>query len=369
MMAKRFDGSSLQAAAQRLPQGGPRMAALLDAIRQADEAGDHYWRMLLRYDYACQAIFHDDPPKAMPAAAEFNSIFQLHGEVLYAASRDGAPEMHLMITQMGIDPIVNLPQIPMEQWEEQMQAFRALVQKYHEGLRTYWSQMCQFWQYVDKEQAYAYFQKFWKTGRDGLSDCRACERSLAVRMCLLNGDRAAADEYAKPMEQGRVWFCNDTPQRYWLAYLEDALDRGETDRARIYANKLFRKADRDRNDLSFLGAVIRAWSKTEDDLGRALHLALKRLEWTCGMWDQKKLYDYYKGCCVCFQALSKREPVLELEPDTGESIPESFPFYNEEGVYNAGELAEWFYTQARDTAAAFDRRNGSDYFARDLSLA
>ena len=167
-MAKRFDGDALYTAAQKLPEGKARMAALLDAIHQADEAGEHYWRMLLRYDYACQATFHDDPPKAMTAAAEFAPIFEEHGDVLYERSVDGAPEMYLMITQMGIDPIVNLPQVPMEQWEELMRQFRALVQRYHIGLRTYWWQMCQFWQYVDKEQAFIYFRKFWRTGRDGL---------------------------------------------------------------------------------------------------------------------------------------------------------------------------------------------------------
>ncbi|MCI8399021.1 MAG: hypothetical protein HFF90_06430 [Oscillibacter sp.] len=368
-MAKRFNGDALYNAAQRLPNGGPRMSALMEAIRQADAAEDHYWRMLLRYDYACQAIFHDDPPKAMPAAAEFNRIFDEHSDALYAASQDGAPEMHLMITQIGIDPIVNLPQIPMEQWEDLMKEFRALVQKYHEGLRTYWSQMCQFWQYVDRDQAYTYFQKFWKTGRDGLSDCRACERSLAVRICLLAGKRNEADEYAKPMEQGRIWFCNDTPQRYWLAYLEDALDHREHERARVFANKLFRKADRDWNDLSYLGAIIHAWSKSGDDLGRALHLALKRLGWTAGMWDQKKLYDYYKGCYVCFRELAGKEPAIQPDPQTGEVIPKLFPLYNKEGVYDTRELAEWFYGQSQQIAAAFDKRNGSDYFSRDLALA
>ena len=368
-MAKPFNGDALYHAAQRLPEGGPRMAALLDAIHKADEAEDHYWRMLLRYDYACQATFHDDPPKAIPVAAEFDRIFEEHSEALYERSTDGAPEMHLMITQIGIDPIANLPQIPMQQWEELMQNFRALVQRYHEGLRTYWSQMCQFWQYVDARQAYVYFQKFWKTGRDGLSDCRACERSLAVRICLLIGDRAAADEYAKPMEQGRIWFCNDTPQRYWLAYLEDALNRGETGRARIYANKLFRKADRDRNDLSYLGAIIHAWSKTDDSLSRALHLALKRMAWAESMWDQKKLYDFYKGCHVCFRELNKQEPALKLDPAAGESFPESFPFYCKEGVYDTGVLADWFYGQAEAIGKAFDALNGSDYFAKDLALA
>lgn len=50
------------------------------------------------------------------------------------------------------------------------------------------------------------------------------------------GNRAAADEYAKPMEQGRMRFCPDTPHLYWLAYLEDALDRGDLREAEKLAN-------------------------------------------------------------------------------------------------------------------------------------
>lgn len=361
-MAKRFDGDAVYASIQKLPQGGAQMAALKDAIQQADAAEDHYWRMLLRYSYACQATFHDDPPKAMPAAAEFEAVFEAHPDVLFERSAGGAAEMYLMITQMGLDPIVSLPQIPMAQWEEQMQRFRALVQEYHIGLRTYWWQMCRFWQYIDKEQAFIYFRKFWRTGRDGLSDCRACERSYGVRMCLMIGDRAAADEYAKPMEAGRIWFCKDTPHLYWLAYLEDALDHKERGRAKAYADKLYRKSNRDRGDLSYLGAIIRCWAQA-DELERAVELAAKRLEWSLWMWDKKKQYDYYKGAWVCFRELAKGTDSVTL------ALPEPFPLFREEGVYAPRELAGWFYQQAAEIGAAFDRRNGSDFFKKDLALA
>ena len=41
--------------------------------------------------------------------------------------------------------------------------------------------MTNFWQYIDKEKAFEYFEKFWKTGRDSLSDCRACDRTYRDR--------------------------------------------------------------------------------------------------------------------------------------------------------------------------------------------
>ena len=130
--------------------------------------------------------------------------------------------------------------------------------------------MARFWRYVDRKKAYEYFQRFWKTGRDGLSDCRTCERSYAVQMELLMGNRAAADEYAKPMEQGRMRFCPDTPHLYWLAYLEDALDRGDLKEAEKRANALYRKGNRDKSDLSYIGAILRCWAYTDPE--RALEL-------------------------------------------------------------------------------------------------
>ncbi len=361
MAKKKFDGPAVQAMLDRMPGGLPKMAVLQEAIAQADAAEDHFWRMMLRYDYGCEATFRDDPPKAIPVAAEFHAIYQEHPEVLTARSPDGAPEMHLMIIQMGIDPIVALPQIPMAQWEKMMDDFYALVKQYRVGLRTYWWQMCQFYQYVDREKAGEYFQKFWKTGRDGLSDCRACERSNAVRISLLLGDRAAADEYARPMEQGRIRFCSDTPQKYWLAYLEDALDRGDRREAEKRANALYRKADRDKSDLNYLGAVARCWAFTDPE--RAVALVEKRLSWTVGLWDQKKVYDFYKGAWVCFRELGREKDAVAL------SLPEAFPLYSAGGVYDPRVLADWFYDHAAAIGKRFDARNGADWFRDDLAAA
>lgn len=352
----KFDGQALDDAIQRLPAGAVRMSALQEAIPQADAAKDAYWQLTFRYEYACEATFRDDPPKAMPAAAEFASIFEADPDAL---PEDGGSECYLMIAQMGIDPIVNLPQIPLAQWEALMEQFYALVKRYHIGLRTYWWQMARFWRYIDQEKAFGYFQRFWKTGRDGLSDCRACERSYAVQMSLMVGDRAAADAYAKPMEAGRIRFCSDTPQLYWLAYLEDALDRGDLQEAEPLANKLYRKSDRDKSDLSYLGAVLRCWAYTNPD--RAVALAAKRFPWTLGMWDQKKVYDFYKGAWACFQELAKRTNTVKLE------LPEKFALYQGNGTYAVPALAEWFRAQAANIAQKFDQRNGTDWYAQNLS--
>ena len=354
---KGFNGRALQNLIERLPGGAPRMAALLDAIRQADEAQEHFWRLFFRYDYACEATFRDDPPKCMPVAAEFQAIYEEHPDAL---GHNGA-EMYLMIMQMGIDPIAHLPQIPMSQWEKLMEQYLGLTKRFNLAHRTYWWQMCQFMIYVDQKRAYECFQKFWKTGRDAISDCRACERSNAVRLSLLAGDREAAEEYAKPLKAGKISFCGDTPQKMWLAYLEDDYRRGDYKAAAPTAEALYRKGNNDRSNLDYVGAVLHCWAHTDND--RAVALAESRLNWRIGMWDQWLTYLYDKGAWLTFRELAKRMETVKLE------LPQEFALWREDGEYRSQELADWFYAQASETAQRFDRRNGSDWFCRDLKLS
>lgn len=354
---KPFDGERLDHAVRRLPGGALRMEALANAIRRADEAGDHWWRMMFRYEYASEATFRDDSSKAMPAAEQFRAIFEEHPGVLGPDGR----EMYLMIMQMGIEPILGLPEISLEQWKEKMEQFLGLVKRFNLGHRTYWWQMCQFMVYVDFDKAYQYFQKFWKTGRDALSDCRACERSNAVRLSLLAGDYKAAEEFAAPLKAGRVSFCADTPQKMWMAYLEDDYRRGDYKAAAPIAESLYRKGNQDRSNLDYVGAVLQCWAYTDND--RAVALAAKRLEWSLGMWNQHLVYLFDKGAWLAFRELAKRAETVPLE------LPREFPLWREDGSYPAQALADHFYAQSADIAARFDRRNGSDWYAKDLKTA
>lgn len=352
-----FDGEELLDSIQELPGGAPKMGALLEAIRQADEAKEDFWRLYFRYIYAYEATFRDDATKAISTAAEFSSIFEENQDAL----GDIGGETYLMITQMGIDPILFLPQITKAQWEKLMEQFYILVQRYGLGMRTYWWQMTRFWQYIDKEKSLEYFEKFWDTERDDLSDCEACEYSYGVRMSLLMGNKEEADRYMRPLEEQRISLCSDVPQSAWLAYLEDALDRGDLEAAAPLADKLYRKGSRDKSDLSYIGAALRCWAYTNSD--KAIARLTQHLEWTIDIWDQKKLYDFYKGAWVCFREKRKKQDKVVLD------LPKKFPLYREDRSYSTRELEEWFYRQVKTISQRFDQRNGSDYFAKDMALA
>ncbi len=353
-----FNGGGLMSLIDRLPDGTIKMNALSDAIQQADAANDPYWRLMFRFEYAWQAAFDDDPPKAIPVGAEFNSILAQYPDALPPEQKD---YLHLVIMQNTVDPIAALPQIPISQWKQLMDEFYTLTERYQIGERLYWWRMAQFWQYIDKEESFTYFRKFWNSKRDKVSDCEACDVSHAVHMSLLMGDRKAADRFAKPLESGRLVLCSDTPQLMWLAYLEDALRRGDLEEAHPLANKLYRKGIRDKSDLGYLATILHCWAYT--DLELAIHQIGARLDWALSMWDQKKKYDFYKASWACFHELAKKQDTISLP------LSAKFPLYQEDSVYNSTELAQWFHTEAEKIAARFDARNGSDYFQQNLAQA
>lgn len=355
-MAKEFNGRVLQQMID-LIQDSKKMPAILDAIKQADEAQDHFYRLFFRYMYACEATFHDDPPKAMPVAIEFSAIFEQYPDVL---GPDGG-EMYIMIMQMAIDPIVSLPQIPFEQWQGMIEQYYKLVKRFNLGHRTYWKQMSQFYIYLDKKKAYELFERFWKTGRDGLSDCRTCDRCYAIRMHLLVDDEEGANEMAKPIKQKRMWFCHDTPHLMHLAYIEYYMNQGNAKAAKPYAYELKGIGHRDKHDLSYMGAVIRCL--TYFDSQTALQFVEQGMEWVIGIWDCKLAYDFYKGAWVLMHQLSKTWETISIK------MPANFALKNDSDVYNVVDLEQYFYDNVKSIANRFDERNGTDSYNENFKLA
>lgn len=197
----------------------------------------------------------------VPEVARFkqlSSLFVAQNKLLVCTGYMNDDELvRKMVSLRGLDfePVreeniegilLELPQIPIEQWEQMMEQFHALVKRYNLGHRVYWVQMWRFMLFVDRKKALEYFEKFWKTGRDALSDCRACERCYGVQMYLAVGDYTKAEEHAKPIKSRHLRFCSDTPHKMYLAYIEEAMNRGDLKTAMPYARKLKAIGHRDR---------------------------------------------------------------------------------------------------------------------------
>ena len=348
MQQEVFDGEKLSRLMEKLPKGKPRIDAYEEAIRLADQTKDTYWRLGFRFHYASGA------------AAEFGPIFE--AAPLKIQKDPVMIDAYLMITQLGVDVMQNLPQIPMAQYEALLEQYDQLTKRYGIGRRTYYWQMMGRWEYADPEQALEYIELAMQTPPDDhFGNCNACEHSWAAKQYIRLGRLEEAQRYIQPLETYRFSPCENSFQNIWAASLEYALDRGDLETAVPLAQKLYKKGNRNRTDLRFLGPVLRCWGMANADRGLALFA--RRLEWSIGMWDQKKVYDFDKGACILFRRLAGVRQTVKLE------LPQAFPLWREDGRYPVQELADWFLTQAETIGRRFDRRNRSHYFEDDLAAA
>ena len=139
------------------------------------------------------------------------------------------------------------------------------------------------------------------------------------------------------------------------------MDKGDLKSAIPYARELKRMGHRDRGDLSYVGAVLRCFAYSDPEPG--VQLMREAFPWIGGMWNQKMVYDFYKGAWTVLHQLSKREDSIKLE------LPEQLSCYHSDGIYAVKELEQWVYEQAEEIAERFDKRNGTDSFQVDLGLA
>ena len=354
------DFGQLRRLIDKLPKGKARIDAYAEAIRLADKLQNTDRQLEFRFSYASEMYFQDDPPKCIGVAAEFGSIFE--AAPLEIRKDKTWIDAYLMITQLGVDVMKNLPQIPMPQYEAALEQYNQLTKRYGIGRRTYFWQMYERWEYADPERALEYIELAMQTPPDDhFGNCNACEHSWAAEQYIRLGRLEEAQRYVQPLETYRFSPCENSFQNIWAAYLESALDRGDLEAAVPLAQKLYKKGNRNRTDLRFLGPVLRCWGMTNVD--RGLSLFAKRLEWSIGMWDQKKVYDFDKGACVLFRRLAGVRQTVKLE------LPQAFPLWREDGRYPVEKLADWFQTQAEDIGRRFDRRNSSHYFEDDLAAA
>ena len=354
------DFGQLRRLIDKLPKGKARIDAYAEAIRLADKLQNTDRQLEFRFGYASEMYFQDDPPKCIGVAAEFGSIFE--AAPLEIRKDKAWIDAYLMITQLGVDVMKNLPQIPMPQYEAALEQYNQLTKRYGIGRRTYFWQMYERWEYADPERALEYIELAMQTPPDDhFGNCNACEHSWAAELYIRLGRLEEAQRYVQPLETYRFSPCENSFQNIWAAYLESALDRGDLEAAVPLAQKLYKKGNRNRTDLRFLGPVLRCWGMTNID--RGLSLFAKRLEWSIGMWDQKKVYDFDKGACVLFRRLAGVRQTVKLE------LPQAFPLWREDGRYPVEELADWFQTQAESIGRRFDRRNSSHYFEQDLEAA
>lgn len=86
-------------------------------------------------------------------------------------------------------------------------------------------------------------------------------------------------------------------------------------------------------------------------------------------WENEKnpQYRYYifKNAACFFKALKKARNTNTIKIRTGNT----FPFYNEDKIYDTGILYSYYYKKAAEIAKKFDQRNGTDCYIKRLETS
>lgn len=346
----KIDTSEVFKKIHNINPGPEQTAAYIEEIRKADIAGDPYARLSLRSSMAVFVPFYDDATKVLPYCAEF---FQIAEEYPEAAE---AYDIFTIAREASSLAIV-LPQIELPICEKMFGKMEEVASVLRCGAIRRLHMICtEFYTYIDLQKAQEHYDIFNNEKMGSYSACTACEQQVKVWYTLKKGDAKLAHEMAKRIFSGGLE-CHDIPWQTYAVFLEYYMDKGEMDKHASFVKKLMQGGCRDVSDLANAGTVLRCMS--ELNITKGLRLLQQYWRWTVNMWNQQGLYFFYKGAwCCCRQANLSGKGTM-LYPPQGLNIEGNTTEFFE----------EWFYNKAVQTAEKFDKRNGTDFYIKDLGRA
>lgn len=343
--------SQLYQSYRRLPHGKERADAIRSAITQADLQQDHFWRFHMRDDLMIELAFHGDEGSILPIITELTAIYEEHP--IEDAEEDYVYALYLCINQWACHP-----QLPLSQLDAMMERYKKAVYQYSLGDKSYYERCWETAVMQEKwELAEISYQKMLHPKFPDTSDCAACTCYSKVDYFLRTKQKTKALEAAKPVLDGSIT-CEQEPNRMLSHFLEFALDYETNEEATRWANLLRLHLAQNEYD----NAMLR-WL-AYNDMPKALCMLESGITEVWGEWDQDSVFQLCTSAWVVCLQYSKQS----AEP-AALTLPQTFPLWQENELYEMDTLATFFHAQAQKIAQAFDTRNDSHNYRTQLDNA
>ncbi len=349
-MGYRIDTSEVFNKIHNITPGPEQTAAYIEEIRKADMAGDPYASLSLRASMAVFVPFFDDATKVLPYCAEFFQIAEEHPEAATTYDR-------FTVAREAASLAIVLPQIELPICEKMFGEMGEVAGRLRCGAVRRLHMLCtEFYTYIDLQKAQEHYDIFNNEKMGSYSACTACEQHLKVWYTLKKGEVQFAHDMAKRIFSGGLE-CHDIPWQTYAVFLEHYMDEGTLDKHTAFVKKLMHGGCRDVSDLANAGTVLRCMA--EINIEKGLRLLQQYWHWTVNMWNGQALYFFYKGAWCCCRKANSSGKCRTLYPPQGLKL--------EAGTTEFFE--EWFYNKAVKSAEKFDKRNGTDFYMKDLGRA
>jgi hypothetical protein len=339
--------------AEDLPEGNEKIMMLEEAVRLADTSQDVKLQYDAREEYIEAAYFGGVPEKALVAY------------VWSLAQYDREPEKFwewqiLWRYKWMVNVICDFPQISKEQIYEMLDDMERRFRAAGRGLRAVYRYRYRAERFFgNRDEAIRLYRLAEQAGKDDLSDCAACETDEHVSFNIYRMSDERALTMANPLLRG-YQKCRTVPQRTYSKVLMPLLRLGRREEAWEYHQTGYAMIANDRGMLDYLAEHF-VFLSLYGDLKAAGRMLEKHYHWTEENTNTLERFMFYRAAWL----------FLELTTEAGRQslglkMPRSFPLYDESHHYETARLKEWFGARARELAARFDARNGTERFTKEL---
>ncbi len=331
-----------------MEHGAARLEAIAEAVKDADEAGQHYWRLYFRYQYITESTIHGDNFKGMVCFPEYLRIFDEHPEL-----QDDMYHDVMWAFKWLIGNLDDYYQIPLDEVMHYFEEFRKRSQQYGFSLRTYYMKLTTFWLEVNPEEAFKAYENFKRFPRNRNSDCEACELNYEMKIELARNHPEQALKIAEPILQHQK-HCAEIPHVTYANLARYYFLHENFSETAYYANLCYELIQGKPEFLREAGWLLEIYSRIDSNQGWKLfkyslehfmkcHNPMMKMLFARGAW---RLLETISGELEFVH--SPLLGVLPLKP-SGDG-------------WNTRELADFFYETAKEISQKLDSRNQRNHF-------
>lgn len=338
--------------AAHLPDDDEKVAILEEAVRVADTGRDIKLQYETREEFMRAAYFSGAIEKALVAFSWCLAQFDK-----YPGKFD--EWTILWRYKWMINVISDFPEVSKEQIYQMLDEMAERYRKSGNGLRAVYKYRYRFEMFRgNRQEAIEHYEHALELPDDELSDCAACELDEQVTFSIYKGKDYLALLMAGPILSG-VRKCASVPHRTLAKLLLPLLRLGRREEAWEYHLRGYRLIESNKAYLAYVTDHL-MFLPLYGDLEKAALLLEKHYGWTEVLKNVHDRYLFYRAAWLFLDIMSESAETIELR------LPSTFPLSDESGRYKTRQLADWFKQEAQLIGEKFDRRNGTDHFAREL---
>ncbi|WP_433054305.1 hypothetical protein [Dactylosporangium sp. CS-033363] len=324
---------SLLREAYHMPYGGAQIA-LVEQVMQHADAGGHQELQLASRLFATTAYVHGgETAKSFVTFSWCRSEYDAHPE------RFDEQDEHMLLWHFKymVNGLLKFPAVPLGRTYDVLDDMERRFRAGGHSLHAVYAYRYQVAAHVGDESADEWYAKWSAEPRDQNSDCAGCDPGEKVDHLVSRGRDEEAVAMAAPVLAGRLT-CVEQPQSILTSLMVPYVRTGRLSEAADAHRQAYRRLRGNLADMQSIADHIEFCARTGNET-RGLEIVQRHLPWLERSPNPQAEMWFAAASALL---LGRLDPALPL------------------GATTAGELAGRLAARAREWAAKFDERNGSD---------